>query len=74
MTAIVHLEYKPLALQPVPSPEEWTHFVCISDTHSRTFKVPPGDVSLHSGDLRNRGSKDEITKTIEWLYALPPQS
>jgi 3',5'-cyclic AMP phosphodiesterase CpdA len=71
VTAIVHLEYNPAALEPVPSAEEWTRFVCISDTHRRTFKVPPGDVLLHSGDLTNKGKKEEIMITMEWLYALP---
>jgi len=70
-TAIVHLEYDPATLDPVPSPEEWTRFVCISDTHARTFDVPHGDVLLHGGDLTKKGKKDEIVKTMEWLYALP---
>lgn len=70
-TAIIHLEYDPVTLEPVPSPEEWTRFVCISDTHSRNFDVPPGDVLLHSGDLTKEGRKEEFVKTMEWLYALP---
>jgi 3',5'-cyclic AMP phosphodiesterase CpdA len=70
-TAIVHLEYNPATLEPVPSPKEWTRFVCISDTHSHTFDVPPGDVLLHSGDLTKMGRKEEFVKTMEWLYALP---
>jgi 3',5'-cyclic AMP phosphodiesterase CpdA len=70
-TSIVHLEYNPTALEPVPSPEEWTRFVCISDTHSHTFDVPPGDVLLHSGDITKMGMKEEFVKSMEWLYALP---
>lgn len=27
----------------------YTRFVCISDTHSRTYHIPPGDVLLHAG-------------------------
>jgi 3',5'-cyclic AMP phosphodiesterase CpdA len=71
LTAIVHLEYDPAALEPVPSSEEWTRFVCISDTHARNFDVPPGDVLLHSGDLTRMGRQEEFAKTMEWLYALP---
>jgi 3',5'-cyclic AMP phosphodiesterase CpdA len=70
-TAVVHLEYNPAVLEPVPSPEEWTRFVCISDTHSRNFDVPSGDVLLHSGDLTKKGRKEEFVQTMEWLYALP---
>src|ERR1700733_2508899 len=70
-TAIVHLEYNPSDLEPVPSPEEWTRFVCISDTHRRTFNVPSGDVLLHSGDLTMTGKKDQFSTTMEWLYTLP---
>ena len=47
---IVHLN--PETLPPRPS-DEWTRFVCISDTHSRTFYAPDGDVFLHSGNLTN---------------------
>ncbi|KAF8813979.1 hypothetical protein BYT27DRAFT_7083116 [Phlegmacium glaucopus] len=34
---------------------QWTRFVCISNTHSRTLDVPDGDALLHSGDLTNTG-------------------
>lgn len=67
---IVHLEYTPSKLPPKPS-EEWTRFVCISDTHSRTFEVPTGDVLLHSGDLTNTGTVKDFEKTMDWLYSLP---
>lgn len=50
--------------------EKWTRFVCLSDTHSRTFSVPAGDVLLHSGDLSRLGREDEIRVTIEWLRSL----
>jgi hypothetical protein len=55
----------------VPSPEEWTRFICISDTHCRTFDVPAGDVLLHSGDLTMTGTKNQFSTTMEWLYTLP---
>jgi 3',5'-cyclic AMP phosphodiesterase CpdA len=68
---IVHLEYDdPGALPPPPS-DEWTRFVCVSDTHSRAFDVPDGDVLLHSGDLTNTGTAAEFQKTMSWLYGLP---
>jgi hypothetical protein len=46
----------------------WTRFVCISDTHSRRFAVPPGDVLIHAGDL-SYYSKN-LPGTIEWLKTL----
>lgn len=67
---IVYLEYNPDELPPKPS-EDWTRFVCISDTHSRSFPVPDGDVLLHSGDLTNTGTVSDFEKTMEWLYSLP---
>lgn len=67
---IVHLEYDPETLPPRPS-DEWTRFVCISDTHSVTFDVPDGDVLLHSGDLTNTGTVEDFKKTMGWLYSLP---
>lgn len=69
-TAVVHLDYDLANPPPVPSPE-WTRFVCISDTHTRTFHVPPGDVLLHSGDLTNTGLFSEFRTTVEWLRELP---
>ncbi|KUI61071.1 Metallophosphoesterase domain-containing protein 1 [Cytospora mali] len=33
-----------------------TRFVCISDTHNQTLKLPKGDVLIHAGDLTNQGS------------------
>ncbi|KAH7919901.1 Metallo-dependent phosphatase [Leucogyrophana mollusca] len=56
-------------LPPHPG-SEWTRFVCISDTHSRVFPVPPGDVLLHAGDLSSWGSLDELRPTVEWLKSL----
>ncbi|KAH7889940.1 Metallo-dependent phosphatase-like protein [Phlebopus sp. FC_14] len=48
----------------------WTRFVCISDTHSRRYHVPLGDVLLHSGDLSSYGSLPQLTCTVEWLKSL----
>jgi len=68
---IVHLEYTPWELPNKPSEEEWTRFVCISDTHCRTFDVPYGDVLLHGGDLTNTGTLADFEKTVDWLCELP---
>jgi len=58
---------------PPPHPgKEWTRFVCISDTHSRTaFDIPPGDVLIHAGDLSSWGHLPQVRKTIRWLQTLP---
>ncbi|KAJ7636903.1 Metallo-dependent phosphatase-like protein [Roridomyces roridus] len=71
-TAVVQLEYN---TAPLPKPEDdsspWTRFVLLSDTHSKQCAVPDGDVLIHTGDLTNRGTLDELTRTMEWFYALP---
>lgn len=36
-----------------------TRFVCVSDTHNQTLKLPKGDVLIHAGDLTNQGSFSE---------------
>ena len=46
----------------------WTRFVCISDTHSRRFDVPPGDVLIHAGDLSHYSRN--LSGTFEWLKTL----
>lgn len=56
---------------PPPTRPGWTRFVCVSDTHGKTFDVPDGDVLLHSGDLTNLGLLKEFNVTMLWLYALP---
>jgi 3',5'-cyclic AMP phosphodiesterase CpdA len=69
-TAVVHLEYDHPGTLPECA-EPWSRFVCISDTHSRMFPVPDGDVLLHSGDLTNIGTVQDFKTTMEWLYGLP---
>ncbi|KAI0405173.1 Metallo-dependent phosphatase-like protein [Xylaria palmicola] len=44
-----------------------TRFVCISDTHNCTVKLPKGDVLIHCGDLTNQGSFGELSKQVQWL-------
>ncbi|OAX35219.1 Metallo-dependent phosphatase [Rhizopogon vinicolor AM-OR11-026] len=65
----VYISYDPANLPAHPG-ENWTRFVCISDTHSHTFIVPSGDVLLHSGDLSRLGREDEMRVTVEWLRSL----
>ncbi|KAI9731102.1 MAG: hypothetical protein M1818_007959 [Claussenomyces sp. TS43310] len=45
--------------------------VCISDTHTRTPNVPVGDLLIHSGDLTNAGTIEEIQAQLDWLEELP---
>ncbi|KAG5649956.1 hypothetical protein H0H81_001321 [Sphagnurus paluster] len=68
--SVVYLEYDPENLPPPPS-EQWTRFVCISDTHTKTCPVPDGDVLLHSGDLTKKGTMVELETAIDWLCSLP---
>ncbi|OTB02592.1 hypothetical protein M426DRAFT_61865 [Hypoxylon sp. CI-4A] len=44
-----------------------TRFVCISDTHNCTVKLPKGHVLVHCGDLTNQGSFKELEKQVTWL-------
>ncbi|KAH9947182.1 Metallo-dependent phosphatase-like protein [Amylocystis lapponica] len=69
-TAIVHLEYDVSNPPDIPS-SAWTRFVCISDTHSRTLRVPDGDVLIHSGDLTSAGTYADFHRTMDWLADLP---
>lgn len=41
-----------------------TRFVCISDTHNCTVKLPRGDVLIHAGDLTNQGSYSEVRPVV----------
>ncbi|TEB32957.1 Metallo-dependent phosphatase [Coprinellus micaceus] len=75
--AVVHLEYTASTLPSLQEVAEghgggqWTRFVCISDTHTKTFDVPEGDVLLHSGDLTNTGTEKQMKTTMEWICGLP---
>jgi 3',5'-cyclic AMP phosphodiesterase CpdA len=68
--SIVYLSYTLETLPPKP-PGSWTRFVCVSDTHTRAFAVPPGDVLLHGGDLTHVGRLAEFRTTVGWLSSLP---
>lgn len=37
-------------------------FVCVSDTHNQTVKLPKGDVLIHAGDLTNQGTFSEVRR------------
>ncbi|KAK2728362.1 ser thr protein phosphatase family protein [Colletotrichum kahawae] len=43
-----------------PTRTRRTRFVCVSDTHNTTVKLPKGDVLVHAGDLTNQGSYSEV--------------
>ncbi|KAK4212684.1 phosphoesterase [Rhypophila decipiens] len=45
--------------------------VCISDTHNTQPVIPPGDILIHSGDLTENGSFDEVQAGISWLSSQP---
>ncbi|KAL1744456.1 Metallo-dependent phosphatase-like protein [Schizophyllum fasciatum] len=70
-TEVVYTEYEPGAALPLKPGDDWTRFVCISDTHNRSFPVPDGDVLLHSGDLTDLGRLRDFEITMNWLYGLP---
>jgi len=70
LTSQVFIDYDLDSPPPHPG-DVWTRFVCISDTHSRTFKVPPGDVLLHAGDLTSYGRIPDLRKTMAWIMTLP---
>ncbi|RDB16441.1 hypothetical protein Hypma_002927 [Hypsizygus marmoreus] len=62
-TSIVHTEYDPTTLEPVPSPA-WSRFICISDIYSYSFNVlpaaqwEPDDPWYRSRVLEDRGLVD----------------
>eukprot|EP01080_Neovahlkampfia_damariscottae_P011162 gene11162-3983_t len=60
-----------------PKKKNILRFVHISDTHNKTssgnFKIPLGDVLLHTGDFTLKGSKEEVLEFNEWLGTLPHQ-
>jgi hypothetical protein len=64
--AIVHTEYEYDKVPPKPkdAAQQWTRFVCLSDTHCEECPVPDGDVLLHSGDLTDTGELQEVRKTM----------
>ncbi|KAJ5010149.1 putative rhamnogalacturonate lyase C [Colletotrichum sp. SAR 10_99] len=54
-----------------PTRTRRTRFVCVSDTHNTTVKLPKGDVLIHAGDLTNQGSFSELSRAVAWLEKAP---
>ena len=52
-----------------PSPR--IKVVCISDTHCSNPDVPDGDLLIHTGDMTNNGTFDELQALLDWLKTLP---
>ncbi|KAI9509976.1 Metallo-dependent phosphatase [Russula earlei] len=68
-TIVVHDNYGTY-VPPHPG-QGWTRFVCISDTHSKVFPLPAGDVLVHAGDLCSWGTVGQLKVTMDWLVSLP---
>lgn len=65
-------ETKPPTKTENPEKQQKIRVVCISDTHSlQPPKIPKGDLLIHSGDLCNNGTIEEIQQTINWIKTLP---
>ncbi|KAG8717215.1 hypothetical protein FRC09_014609 [Ceratobasidium sp. 395] len=48
--------------------------VCVSDTHNHLLphsSVPPGDVFIHTGDITNNGTPEELKRSLDWIRSLP---
>ncbi|KAK4865671.1 hypothetical protein LT330_009104 [Penicillium expansum] len=45
--------------------------MCISDTHNTTPNLPPGDITVHAGDLTAYGTFDEVQAQLYWLSSRP---
>lgn len=54
-----------------PRPGSPVRIVCIADTHSREYPIPPGNVLIHAGDLTKSGTLAELQDAIAWLNAQP---
>lgn len=54
-----------------PKPEGHLRFVCVSDTHSREFFVPDGDVLVHAGDFTKKGTELEVMEFARVLRGMP---
>ena len=59
---------------PLHPGDQWTRFVCISDTHNSTPAVPDGDVLLHAGDISAGGVPEDMKSMFDWLRGLPHQT
>lgn len=75
--AILQTEGARIYLDPATVPshpgDEWTRFVCVSDTHNSTPAVPDGDVLLHAGDISG-GMAKCMESMFDWLKSLPHET
>jgi Icc-related predicted phosphoesterase len=53
-----------------PKPPDHIRFVCVSDTHSRPYRPPEGDVLIHAGDFTKRGAQEEVFQLANQLRGL----
>lgn len=57
-----------------PKPKDHVRFVCISDTHSKTDRIPDipdGDVLIHAGDFTKICRRKEVKNFNDFLGTLP---
>lgn len=47
------------------------HIIHISDTHNTYPDIPECDLLIHSGDLTNTGTIDEVREGLDWLSRQP---
>lgn len=66
-----YLSSPPIPPSLAPPTAEPITLVCVSDTHNTEPEVPNGDVFLHSGDLTQLGTFDELQAQIDWIKSLP---
>jgi len=59
-----------------PKPENWTRFVCFSDTHGKHTRIShdhiiEADVLLHGGDFTSTGRISDVQSFNKWLLEYP---
>lgn len=54
-----------------PTDQRPIKVVCISDSHNHRPVLPAGDVLIHSGNLTDNGSFDEVQGGLTWLASQP---
>jgi predicted phosphohydrolase len=55
----------------VPKLPNSIRFVCASDTHSRPFSLPAGDILIHAGDFTKKGTAPEVHEFVNYLHRSP---
>jgi len=66
----VHTILNTLRVAPKPGKQP-IRVVCISDIHSKTKRIPHGDLLIVAGDLTDNGTPRDIQQQIDWLNELP---